>query len=118
MLHTLLSHQVFPSVVTTRQLALDPISVPMVVPTNVPHLVTTRHLVLDPGCVPNAAVPTSVTIRQLNFDVRSRCSNCRTNVCPLHLVRFAVSRHKLTPSHIDSPPNVEMLPPGVGLDCS
>ena len=52
---------------TTRQLALNPFSVPVCDPTLVPNFVTTRHLVLDPVFVPNSVIPTFVTIHQINF---------------------------------------------------
>ena len=79
--------------VTTLQLALDPISVSICVPTFVPTSVTIRHLVLDPITVRNPAIPIFVTVRHivlelilnfvtihhlvLNPSVHPNISNCR-----------------------------------------
>ena len=106
--------QIFHVSESQRQLALDPISVPnSVVPTSVPNSLTIRHVVLDPIVVPNSVVPTSVTIRQLNF------------VTIRHLVlhpTFVPIVPLVVPILVSFiwfilPPNIEMLPPCVELDC-
>ena len=96
-----------------RQLALDPISVPNFVVTSVPNSLTIRHVVLDPIVVPNSVVPTSVTIRQLNIVTIRHLVLHPTSVPIVPLV---------VPSLVSFiwfilPPNIEMLPPCVELDC-
>ena len=99
-----------PKVVTTRQLALEPISVPMCVPhfgccdfrpkfCDNPSACSGSNC---PKCCcsnfcdhPSAQFCDHPSFRSTpNF--LSKCSYCRTNFCPLHLVHFAVSRPQLT----------------------
>ena len=83
-----------------------------VVPTFVPNFVTTRHLVLDPISVPNSIVPTFVTIRHLvQNPIMVQVSVPVILFTLPYLIIDRQLAHRL-------PPNTEIFPPCVELDCS
>ena len=94
---------------------------------------TTRHLVLDPISAPNSLVPTFVTIRQLvlsqtfnsvlirHLVVNPRLSSVIPIIAPIS-VNFVLFTSLLPNINRQltrrQPPDIEMIPPSVGLDCS
>ena len=113
-----------PNVVTTRQLVLSPISVPICSATIASTFVTIPSLfVLDPiFCPQHSVVQTFLTICPLNIvTVRSLVLNpILVPIAPcvvptsVPVILFTL----LSLIIILTPPNTEMPPPCVGLDCS
>ena len=88
--------QIFdPNVVTTRQLSLDPMCCSKFCdnPSSCSGSNLCPEICYDDLCDRPSA---QFCDRSLNSTFHPNCSNCRTNCCPLCLVRFAVSRHQLT----------------------
>ena len=129
--HPIVSPIFVPNVVTTSQLAVDPIYVPICVLNWVPNFVIIRHLDLDPLFVPNS-VPTFVPHFRDNPSSRSEPS---TRFLWTFVISFwthfssQLSVQSLCPpscslrclsstdnSDVDNPPNIELLPPGVFLN--
>ena len=76
---------------TTRKLVLNPIFVPVRVPTFVTQFCDnpsslSGSIFIQKFCCSNFCDHPSAQV----------CDHCRTNFCRLHLVHFAVSRHQLT----------------------
>ena len=98
-----------PSVVTTHHVVLNPIVVPLGIPTSVPlcvinfcpNFVTIRHLVLDPISLPNSVIPTFVTIAHL---VLNPILNFVIIHHPFSETYFQSCDHSSSRSHTNSQP--------------